>query len=368
MSQEEQNTKRGRPYRLHAALLELAALDKSDFSSALKQILKVSAQILQVDRVGLWFFRQSPLSIECQESYLLSQDAYMASPPLFERDYPAYFEALQKEEIITIYDARIDPRSRELTQNYLAPLGITSMMDIPIWTRGFLAGVLCHEHVGTRRRWTLGDQEFAFAIGQIVATALEARERKKAEEAERRSSFLARASALLSESLDIEALPARLARLLVSSLADWCVIGVAEHRRVRQLAAAHADPSKEPLLNALVWGNPPLPEATRSVARALETSGPVVIPEVTDEVLRGYTSNEEEIARIHQLGISSVLFVPIGPPGKVLGGIVLVAASPGRHYSQEELDLAQELARRATNAIANARLYYQAQEAHPYSG
>src|SRR5690606_32812394 len=72
-------------------------------------------------------------------------------------------------------------RTFEFRHIYLEPLGITALMDVPIWVRGSLWGVVCHEQVDRPRRWSEADRDFALSIGHILSNAVEARERADAE-------------------------------------------------------------------------------------------------------------------------------------------------------------------------------------------
>jgi GAF domain-containing protein len=56
------------------------------------------------------------------------------------------------------------------------------MMDDPVRLHGRLVGILCHEHIGSPRRWTIEEQDFSAAIADRVALALEARYRRDAEQ------------------------------------------------------------------------------------------------------------------------------------------------------------------------------------------
>ena len=84
-------------------------------------------------------------------------------------------------------DAQHDPKTAEFTASYLAPLGITSMLDVPIRSGGQMVGVICHEHIGPMRTWTLEEQHFAVSVANTLALALEAADRKKVEQALRTS-------------------------------------------------------------------------------------------------------------------------------------------------------------------------------------
>jgi signal transduction histidine kinase len=177
-------TQRRESSRRHA-ILELAALDKSDFGGVLRKILEVDARELDLERVNCWTLDDR--SIRCVAGYLRTSNRFEAGTVLEATSCPSYFRALADDPLILADDARIDPRTCEFTDGYLVPLGITSMMDVPIWVRGRLWGVVCHEHVGPARRWTDADRDFA--IGHIVSMAVEASERADAERIARFSEF-----------------------------------------------------------------------------------------------------------------------------------------------------------------------------------
>ena len=75
------------------------------------------------------------------------------------------------------------PTTRELRQAYLEPLGITSMLDAPIYVDGRLVGVVCHEHVGPARVWTDAEKDFAAAVADNIARLYGEHERHHVETA-----------------------------------------------------------------------------------------------------------------------------------------------------------------------------------------
>jgi signal transduction histidine kinase len=171
----------------HHAILELAALDKSDFGGVLRKILEIDARELDLERVNCWTLDDR--SIRCVAGYLRISNTFEAGTVIEATSCPSYFRALADDPLILADDARTDARTCEFTDGYLIPLGITSMMDVPIWVRGRLWGVVCHEHVGPARRWTDADRDFAISIGHIVSMAVEASERADAERIARFSEF-----------------------------------------------------------------------------------------------------------------------------------------------------------------------------------
>jgi signal transduction histidine kinase len=186
--------------------------------------------------------------------------------------------------------------------------------------------------------------------------------REAAEEAQRRSAFLAGAGALLASSLDYEETLTRLSRLCVQSLADWCVLDLVEGRELRRLAGACHDPSREPLLEKLRQRHPARWDSPHPAARSLREGEPLWIPAVTDEVLRSTCEDEEHLDIIRGLGTQSAVVVPLVARGETLGVLSLASATPGR-YGRADLELVKEVAHRAASAIDNARLYREIQRA-----
>jgi signal transduction histidine kinase len=166
-----------------AVLFELAKIDPSDFQLALQRITELDANTLDVERVSVWFFNEERSEIVCENLFQRSKGSHEKGLKLLSEDYPSYFKALQENRSIAADDAHNDPSTREFTETYLKPYQITSMMDVPIWVRGRMVGIVCHEHTGEPRKWTLEERDFSVSIADMVSLAIETSERKKAEEA-----------------------------------------------------------------------------------------------------------------------------------------------------------------------------------------
>ena len=94
---------------------------------------------------------------------------------------------MQKDRVLAADDVIHDPRLPELLTGYLVPLGISSMLDVGIFSRGELVGVVCFEHVGPCRHWEQEEELFAGAVADLAALALEAAARRTAAEETERS-------------------------------------------------------------------------------------------------------------------------------------------------------------------------------------
>ena len=182
--------------------------------------------------------------------------------------------------------------------------------------------------------------------------------RAEAEEAARRAHFLAEASVILDESLDYASTLSSISRLAVPWLADWCAVDMlaADGSRER-VTIAHVDSEKIALVEEMEERYPPDPAAETGVPNVLRTGRSEIYSEIPDEMLVAAARDEIHLAFIRSLEMRAVMIVPMVARGRTLGAITLAAAETGRAFGEEDLLLAEELARRAGQSVDNARLY-----------
>lgn len=172
--------------RKHNAILNLLthqrALSEGNWEEAVQAITTATACTLRTERVSLWLYDQpqQPQVLHCVDLYQQSWNSHSQEAALSVVDFPSYFKALQQERILVAQDALTDPRLCEFVDCYLKPLGITAMLDSPIRVGGEVVGALCVEHVHSSRYWEPEDEAFARSIADLVALAIESRDRKRA--------------------------------------------------------------------------------------------------------------------------------------------------------------------------------------------
>lgn len=188
--------------RQQSALLRLSSLDDLDFDEMMKKVIHTDSDTLAIARVSYWTLGRGGKSIVCRALYDRAKGGFESGLELLARDYPRYFEALVTGAVIPAHDALHDPRTSEFAEGYLKPLGIGAMLDIPVYLRGELIGVVCHEHVGGSRGWTMDEQQFAMSIGQMLSLAIAARNRDEiAKVSEQREALIAETNAVLERAL-----------------------------------------------------------------------------------------------------------------------------------------------------------------------
>jgi len=200
------------------------------------------------------------------------------------------------------------------------------------------------------------------AIEGVVLVFRDVTERKLHES---RQTFLADATRVLAESLDYEATVARVAQLAVPRLADWCAVDlvVEGERRPKRLAVAHLDPTKVGFAKELDVKYPPRPDAPTGVPHVLRTGQPELYSDIPDDLLVAGCEDAEHLRIVRALGLRSAMVVPLLVSDRVLGVMTFVFAESDRRYTSDDLSFAEELTRRCSIAIENARLYASEQNA-----
>jgi PAS domain S-box-containing protein len=193
--------------------------------------------------------------------------------------------------------------------------------------------------------------------GEIIGVSAVLQDITERKQAEIRTAFLSRAAELLDSSLDYRTTLQALARLAVSQIADWCSISmINEHGEIYRQAVAHCDPAKDRLAQELIGREVLAPDAPVGAPAAMQAVSTQFIEDFSDDLLARSLSDRRSIEIIRDLGIGSSISVPLIARGRTLGAISLIGERRA-HFSAEDLQLAEELARRAATNIDNARLY-----------
>jgi PAS domain S-box-containing protein len=236
--------------------------------------------------------------------------------------------------------------------------GIKSLLALPLNVRGELGGTLVF-YYREPHRFTDSERRIAAALSGVAASALATAQLVEAQERtseERR--FVVEATQILSSSLDYEATLRNVAELAVPRFADWCTVDLLDaDGALQRLAVAHADPDKVRFAHELAERYPEDPEAPRGATAVVRSGEPQLVSEIPDELLVAATAGRPELLEIYrELGLRSVMIVPLIARGRTLGALTFVSAESGRRYGDTDLALAESLARSAALAVDNARL------------
>jgi PAS domain S-box-containing protein len=169
--------------------------------------------------------------------------------------------------------------------------------------------------------------------------------------------ILLKASKILFSSLAYEQTLCNLSRVVVPAFADWYAVDMLEpDRSLRRLETTHRDSDKVTLAQqATRYAN--AKSARYGAPAVIQTGQSQLVVDVTDDVLTEVAVNDEHLRLLRDLGLRSLIAAPLVGRHEILGVISFVTAESGRHYDVRDLQVAEELAARAAQAIENARLF-----------
>jgi diguanylate cyclase (GGDEF)-like protein/PAS domain S-box-containing protein len=325
-------------------------------AEALRDIAAAGAETLEVERVGIWFFTAGRKTIRCEEMFERTPAVRSGGSELQSAQYPVYFKAIDTERVIAAHDARLDPRTSAFTENYLIPFGVTSMLDVPIRRLGQTIGVVCFEHINTARTWTVEDENFATSIADLVATAIDATERRHAQEALRHRVEFEKLIATVST---------RFANL-ADEVLDGAIQGtLAEVAAFVGAERAHVFMLLEDGLSAQVayeWNAPGV--ESRKYGELPAAAFPWWIDKMrhggiarwrTPEDLPPEAANERRLSERH--GILSSIFVPMAIEKRLFGSVGCSTVSYATDWSEEITALLRITGEIFASAIERSRTY-----------
>ena len=167
--------------RPQEALVELFKSLTPDLREAFRRVTEQGVRVMDCERVSIWIFDEPRATIVCEDIFLRTRAKHEHGARLEAAEFPRYFAALDENRTIAARDACADPRTSEFAVGYLDVHGITSMLDAPIHAERMVLGVVCCEHVGPRREWSLVEQDFIGSLADAVALVLERAARQRTE-------------------------------------------------------------------------------------------------------------------------------------------------------------------------------------------
>jgi len=235
-----------------------------------------------------------------------------------------------------------------------------ALLVAPIAAAGRPLGVLSLTFRGQEPVDEVTQRAFLTTLADVTAQALDRAEvAHRAEEANERLAFLAEASVLLASSLDYRSVLEAVAGLVVPRLADWCVIQLLEKGRLNSVALTHVDPAKVAWAREISARYPEDLDAPTGAANVIRTGVSELYPDLPDELLDAAAVDEEHRELLDQVGMRSVLVVPLTGRTGIIGALTMIYAESGRRYREQDVSFVEDLARRAAIAVETAHAFYE---------
>jgi PAS domain S-box-containing protein len=140
-----------------------------------KVLTKEVSDSIGADRCSIWLYNKDKTAIICEQLYIKSEDAWYQNITLYKKDFRPYFLSLLINPIIVANDAETHNATSCFTESYLKPLGVKSMLDVPITYKGETIGVVCIESL-TLREWDKVEVDFAQLLSSLYTFAYSVKE------------------------------------------------------------------------------------------------------------------------------------------------------------------------------------------------
>jgi PAS domain S-box-containing protein len=295
------------------------------------------------------------------ERDLLEADARF---PIRPESHPILGPVLERHEpllVRVVTEAMRDRAARSRTEHeVLDAHDAVSTILAPLRVGDRVVGLMSFTYTGASgRHYEDHDAPLASEIARRVTLAVEnARLARLADRATGRLNLLARTSDLLTLELDSGVRVEALARVVLPTFADVCAVYLREDvDRARLVALAHVDAAAEDRFRSVgEWPGVSL-DAMTAPAIAMREDRAVVMTEVSDDVVDDLQLDGEAAELVRSMGVRSTLTVPLHGPEGTIGALAFGYVDSGRSYTDEDVPLALDLARRSGPTVDNALRY-----------
>jgi PAS domain S-box-containing protein len=212
-------------------------------------------------------------------------------------------------------------------------------------------------------RWHLSRalpiRDEAGSIVQWFGTATDIDDQVRTLEAQQRLTeqlqYVVEATDRLTGSLETQESLQTLCELIVPRFGDWIAVNMIEPGdRIRNVALVHADSAKAAAVASLRGKHYVNPAVRGVIAEMIEKKAPTVTHAYDSTYVGLSTIFSEYHDAIGELGLSSVISVPLLVRGRVIGVVSAVWSQSDRMYSEAEVPFFEELAKRAAVAFDEA--------------
>ena len=252
----------------------------------------------------------------------------------------------------------------------LAAAALSELVIVPVTADGRGLGVLVLalgnaqgdlislEEPGAGRELTTADVNLLWTIGRQAGQAVErARLHEQTARQAGRAAFLLEAARLLAEAADVTETADRLAGLVVTRLADLCVVDLDTDEGLTRPAVRHRDPALAHLVDQLRSRHLPRRSARHPSARALQSGGPEWVRTVDDEFLRAVAVDDEHLEAVRALDLAAVVAVPLTAEGRHLGVLTVATDRERGPFTVADVEVVEQLALQLGLVVARAQRF-----------
>ena len=162
---------------------------REDVQALVHEITERAAEALDVKHASLWVFTDGHSELQCKSTFDRVTHEHSKGVVLERACLGGYYDSLRTERVIAIENVEASVLTSGFYDFRLRPMGVTALLDAPLWADGQLFGVVSFLDCAQSRRqatpvprvWSRSEQVFASSVADVIALALHASDRRRYE-------------------------------------------------------------------------------------------------------------------------------------------------------------------------------------------
>ncbi|MEZ4838578.1 PAS domain S-box protein [Flavobacterium sp.] len=305
----------------------------------LKIIFESVAKASGIQRISFWNYYLD--RIECINLFELKEFKHSNHLVLKKKDFPIYFESIEKEQIIIASDVKRQKETSEFIDNYFNENNVKSLLDYPVFIDGKFYGIICFEAVENLRYWDNEDINFTRSVSEIISLAIETLKRKQIEENLKYKSDVLTAITKISEKI--------LSNSNIHSIFDDILKTLGKAVKADRVYFFEANEEKRLISQKHEWVNENIdPQINNPKLQNVpyEVFLDIVIPlksnKIYNRIVRNiFESDYKELLKSQST--LSVLIFPILVKNKLIGALGFDDCKTERIWTEDEVNILQSL-------------------------
>lgn len=346
----ERNQRQDKIKKYNNALTKLSTTSFANFESItpiLKVIFENVSKASGIQRISFWNY--FPDRIECLNLFELKDFKHSNHLLIKKKDFPIYFESIEKEQMIIASDVKRQKETSEFIDNYFKNNNVKSLLDYPVFIDGKLYGIICFEAIDNLRYWDNEDINFTRSVSEVISLAIETLKRKSIEDNLQYKSDILTAITKISEKIlsnkDIHIIFNDILKTLGhATKADRVYFFEAnEEKRLISQKYEWVNENIEPQID-----NPDLQNVPYEVF--LDIVIPLKSNKIYNKLVKNiFESDHKELLKSQN--ILSVLIFPIIVKNKLVGALGFDDCKTERIWTEDEMNILQTLVNNISSSL-----------------
>jgi serine phosphatase RsbU (regulator of sigma subunit)/ketosteroid isomerase-like protein len=198
--------------------------------------------------------------------------------------------------------------------------------------------------------------DIVIALALVVVAVVATISTRRVRLVNRRFRMLDEISRIADEGMTLDETLDAIAEVVVPEIGDICAIDLIEDDRIRRATLRADGPDAAAIAERLMARGPRLQAQIASDA-SRERQGPRRFELRSDEDLREFAADDEDLDFLRSLGVSSGVTVELRARGRPTGMLTISVGTSGRHFDDSDVHFVTILAGRVALALDNAGLF-----------